>query len=359
MLSNGNTKVPPAHGMWPLLCNEIGLSYDQEEKVRAFQRGLLLNHESWLHRHTASASGLAIQSLHDGLQALTAGIESRSRKVLGCLNEHQKLSFSQWSAERADRLSEWGKANQERKADKEEKYSISTDHHVAANLYILNHRLEGVLKQLPKPRPLVADSGLKRLSRRPSFESLGSSGQEKTSRDDCDLSRDGSFSSSGSLKRSASELSEMDEERMQTQGISPMEAQSAAAGTVQSSLGFLKELIPPPKVSQTDGDVHFALHGSSGSSSLVRQPGAILPAAAPVPPRLTQILPSTEVGTAPQQVLSAPISNPPSQPIPSFLPPHLNVVPEEGFLPTQGADDFLFDLAEDWAIGEGFEMDTT
>jgi hypothetical protein len=34
------------------------------------------------------------------------------------------------------------------------------------------------------------------------------------------------------------------------------------------------------------------------------------------------------------------------------------VVPEEGFLPGNAGDDFLFDLAEeDWAIGEGFEMD--
>jgi len=41
----------------------------------------------------------------------------------------------------------------------------------------------------------------------------------------------------------------------------------------------------------------------------------------------------------------------------------MSIVPEEGYLNAvsgQGTDEFLFDLTEeDWAIGEGFDMDTT
>ena len=44
----------------------------------------------------------------------------------------------------------------------------------------------------------------------------------------------------------------------------------------------------------------------------------------------------------------------------SFLPPHLNVVPEEMFPTTDGSEDFLMSLIDDgdWAIGEGVDMDT-
>lgn len=49
--------------------------------------------------------------------------------------------------------------------------------------------------------------------------------------------------------------------------------------------------------------------------------------------------------------------------IPSILPAHMNIVPEDGYLnnvTVQGGDEFLFDLTEeDWAIGEGFEMDVS
>lgn len=43
----------------------------------------------------------------------------------------------------------------------------------------------------------------------------------------------------------------------------------------------------------------------------------------------------------------------------SFIPPYLNVVPEEMFPNDGTADEFLMSLVdEDWAIGEGIDMDT-
>jgi hypothetical protein len=44
------------------------------------------------------------------------------------------------------------------------------------------------------------------------------------------------------------------------------------------------------------------------------------------------------------------------------LPPHLNVVPEDMFAANDtAAEDFFVGLMddEDWAIGEGIDMDTT
>eukprot|EP00957_Ditylum_brightwellii_P147474 11229467-Ditylum_brightwellii.AAC.1 len=64
MLQCGNNQVSPVNGMWPLFCDEIGLSYNQEEHVPNFQYTLLTNHMSWLHCHTASASGRMLQDMH-------------------------------------------------------------------------------------------------------------------------------------------------------------------------------------------------------------------------------------------------------------------------------------------------------
>jgi hypothetical protein len=206
-------------------------------------------------------------------------------------------------------------------------------------------------------------SSIKKLSRRPSFESLGSVGSlsEKNQDSHC-LSRESSFSSSGSLKRSASEL-EMDEERPQAQTVSPEEAEIAARPTIDAALGFVKDIMPLRLQPQPD---HM--------SSLAMPPPV---SQAPTPPRHPYQLQMQQqqavLGGAmqqpqPQPVISAPVqySNviQQQQPMSSFLPQPLNgqplnVVPEEGYQGNDPADEFLFELAEeDWAIGEGFDMDT-
>jgi hypothetical protein len=222
---------------------------------------------------------------------------------------------------------------------------------------------------------------LRRFSRRPSFESLGSSMAMDKNDGEGGLNRESSFSSTGSLKRSASELSVGEEDRTHISCIPPEEAEATAMPAIEAVLGFVKHIIPkpptppvvtsvvkpvftmPPPPAKTHHHIHVAPHSVSSA----------VPAA---PPQVHQILPANGgYGVAhhphQQMMASAPMPHTvqhmqvqqqqPLQPhpfIPAFLPPHLNVVPEEGFLPQNAVDDFLFDLAEeDWAIGEGFEMD--
>lgn len=423
MFSNGNDRVPPAHGMWPLFCNEVGLSYDQEEKVRTFQRNLLLNHDSWLQRHTAAASGRLAWSSHDCVQSLTSAVDVRQKNVLGALDPNQKVNFLAWTSKNKDKISQWAAERKAKKStENDDGFKISDDQHEAANLYILNHRLQKIKISLPKPETLVPGSQLKKLSRRPLFESLGNAlAQDK--KEEAGLSR---ASSSGSLKRSASELSVAsggDEERAQSQ-IAPADAEKAANATIDRVLGFVRSIIPEPTpipaAPASEQKAMFSMPpppckpptmrtmtnvpspvlstlGNGPQQMLTLDntiPGPEIPQPTPVysTPIPPAPLPHTTYTHAPmhlgdptmqpQVVAVAPPLLPPPQmqttpiapvlhhqhvvaqpPIPAFLPPHLNVVPEEGYLPGNGAAgvDFLFDLREeDWAIGEGFEdMDTT
>jgi hypothetical protein len=346
--------------MWPLLCNEVGLSYDQEERVRTIQRTLVQAPETWLDRHAGSASGLVMQSTHDCMQALHHSVGQRERTLMNILTDSQRLKLLQWAANNKERLTLREKAQEE-----SDGYSLSPVNHDAANFYIINHRLQKALNKLPIPPALVVGSSVKKLSRRPSFESLGSAGAlSEKSQESHSLSRESSYSSSGSLKRYASEL-EIDEERPLAQTVSPEEAEIAAMPTLDAALGFVKDIMPLRPQAQPD-------HVSS-----LGMPPPVSQAPAPLrhPYQLQMQQPQAMLQRAmhqqqPQLVTSAPVpygnvtQEQQRQPMSSFLPQPLNgqplnAVPEEGYHGNDPADDFLFELAEeDWAIGEGFDMDT-
>ena len=93
MLSCGNDGVPPSHGMWPLFCNEIGLSYDQEERVRSLQKQILSASESWLNRHTATSSEFVMHSAHDATVGSSELSQSRNQRVMNILTPEQKVNF--------------------------------------------------------------------------------------------------------------------------------------------------------------------------------------------------------------------------------------------------------------------------
>ena len=425
MLNSGNDRVPPSNSMWPLFCNEVGLSYDQEERVRNFQRTMLQEATTWLDRHTARASGLAMQSFHDSLNAVAFQQRQRERDSLNVLNAQQKLKFMAWAENNGDRIkAKFEKKRQEARKQKDtEKYKLSSSHHVAANLYILNDRLQKLVSSNHGLTTITA-AALKRLSRRPSFESLGQQKEDGVHT----LSRDGSFASSGSLKRISSSLSMDDPDKPPPQQVSPEDGQEAAKATVEKELGFIKEIIPAPVAPvpppapaaamplPTAAPTYRYSHQTPESPITTSHPQGhpsqhLTPIAAHPPPgahhaqqyavphqsyappqyqhhehyqhhqSYTHQPPSHNQGhyhyhqeqyqqyQHHQQVQTQ--AQPPAEEQSrqqtsshirksSFLPAHLNVVPEEMFPSTDGAEDFFMSLMddEDWAIGEGIDMDT-
>lgn len=369
MIQNGNDKVAPVQSMWPLFCNEVNLSYDQEERVRAFQKSYLAAKEAWLERHTAYASSLTIKSTHEALQAVSFRLSQRERGTAGILSAEQRTKLASFVGNHRSALKE-RLENQPKAFDGY--YQTSKDQHVAANLYVSNHRLQSVLKTIPRSAPLVTGLALKKLSRRPSFESLGVVQGDRNEDDERGISRDYSFASSGSLKRSASEMSMDGEERPQVQQISPEEAESIALPHVESILGHLKPIMPVPKPAP---------------------PALIQQIPRPVPPRTVcsapalhhsdsaqaaaeTVVPTPVTSTDPPMVATGTVEGAPvsvaavdpsasEEPVQkhqrnsSFFPPHLNVVPEELWPSADSvAEEFLMSLAdEDWAIGEGVDME--
>ena len=359
MLTSGTDRATPIQQMWPLLCNEIGLSYDQEEKVRLFQKGVLQDHESWVDRHRIYASEKVLANAHDAIQALTLRTGQREYLSASILTAEQRARFLVWSKDNRSRFDRQ-KIGSETNSFVSNNYETSKEKHVASNLYVLNNRCENILQKVPRAAPILASSLRKKLAVRPSFESLGAQ-EEKCP--DLPLSRENSFASSGSLQRNESEMSMESDEKVQTQ-ITPQEAQVAAQHHIDEVLAHVKDIIPPHRMSYSVApppDFSGTIQNASTSTPVVSATASFNPIV---------VNAQNSFGFS-QGFLPAPVSmnsmehNPSNMCVESgvqherkssFLPAHLNVVPEEMW--PEGSDDFFMDLvADDWAIGEGIDMD--
>jgi hypothetical protein len=368
MLTSGPDTVPPSQSMWPLFCNEVGLSYEQEEKLLSTQRTLIQEQNTWVDRHTAYASRKVVESAHDATQALTFRAGQRERATMSILSNEQRMSMIRWSNQNRGRVTN---ATMNAVPTIAPQRNIHSQYHVAANLYILNDHLQQVLLTIPRAAPLLTGMAVKKLSYRPSFEPLGASDE----RSNDVLCRDGSFASSGSLKRNASEMSmDVDDAsngvpKAQIPTISPVDAQATAFHTVHEALSVVYDLLPPvppmesmimitPGQQQQNEQLEIPFDGMLSTleipmptpvlSSLQNPPMPIQSIIYQAPAAYTQSAPSFGALLPPHAQHHVRKS--------SFLPAHLTVVPEEMW--PDEADDFLLDMIEgDWAIGEGIDMD--
>lgn len=281
MLASGTDKVTPTNAMWPLVCNEVGLSYELEERLRVFQRTTILQEKStWLDRHTAHSSALVMQSFHDSVGGMIHMVGNRENAMTKDILTHsQRVKYLAWANKNSNRIKARLQARRQRASQQQEElkfkiaqtdsnnidigvcvdpnYQLNKSHHLAANLYILNHQLLRILKEFPYRPPLILTPPvLKKLMRRASFESLG---QQKdvdsraTSREDSSVSSCSiiSLPSNGSLLNSTSNLSigvssplgSNDAERPSQ--ITPQVGEQAAVELVEQALGFVKPIIPP------------------------------------------------------------------------------------------------------------------
>jgi len=418
MLQNGIDRAPPSGDMWPLFCNDVGLSYDQEEKIRTHQRALLMESGPWLHRHTAAAADATIEGATRAVNAAAEMTQGRERSALDVLTIEQWAKFQAWAASRKDRIERLARpkaraASSPNKPVQQAGVDLQTspDRCDAANLYIINDRLYRVCSKMPPAPSLIKPTNLKKLSRRASFESLGSSmanlegGGKKMEK---------SFPSTGSLKRSAASMSDDSlASKAQKEGPAPESAEAASAHLVASALEDVRGIIPkaPPREFINISPPHPALgKPPSQRQSYARQqqqpqqrkqdflhqggyarttppaynPGSpisdiglpLSPLQEPTPDPMTSgggggvdtdmVLPDGQPVPLPIPVEWAPGSFVESSHgrVPSFLPQHMNILPEEGFLNGVAGDapdpttdmDMLFDLNdEDWALGLDME----
>ncbi len=248
-MHNGTDRAAPSEGMWPLFCHEVGLSYEQEDRVRACQRAVLADSKTWITRHTAVATRNVIESTHTAISGMHEAAKGRENAILSVLTPEQRVKFLGWAARKAEAIRRVAEAKVGASSDGGE-YEVSPDRHVAANMYIVDHQLSKVRQRVPPMTGFVHQSRLKKLSRRPSFESLA--GQEGGNMEsNAKMTRDTSltsFPSTGSLKRSLDDLMSDDVGSMAMHtshvGVTPEAAQSAAQGAVASVLRDVMAIVP-------------------------------------------------------------------------------------------------------------------
>lgn len=287
LLHSGTLRATPSQGMWPLVCHEIGLSYDQEERLRQRQRSVLANSGAWLHRHTALATQQVIDSVTTALGGGHEAAKRRERKLMSILTPEQRIKFLVWANRRshvARRLAESksggvvkgaaitcgsGGGDEGESFGEEDKYKTLPDRHVSANLYIIDHRLSKVKQRIPLNTPnFVHPTKLKKLSRRPSFESLAGRQGEPDSHNSKQLNRETSFPSIGSLKRSL-DAALGNGSCMDSSGVtvnSPQTAvtpESAHAAGQEAAMATLNDVLPiVPKLAfcySSNPNPHYAM----------------------------------------------------------------------------------------------------
>lgn len=224
--------------MWPLFCNEVGLSYDQEEKLRQFQRILLANNQTWLDRHSAKAGELTLFAAHGCINGLSQALRQRESRFLDVLSIEQRVRFLAWARQRQQNI--MGLDTASTKAETLD--GVSAQKHDAANLVVIDRRLRTLQETLPVALTIVPGSKLKKLSRRPSFESLASAQKELVqSTSTSSFSSAKRNNSSGALRERSASIVSFDPMQIdQTPAvptITPEEAQAAANLTVIDTLG--------------------------------------------------------------------------------------------------------------------------
>ena len=225
--------------MWPLVCHEIGLSYDQEDKIRQAQRRVLTNTQTWVDRHLAFATQSAVNSIHSSLGGAQVAAKKNETSLMNILTPEQRMKFFLWANKRNRDVKRV--ASRAIKLEQNE-WKTSPALHAAANLYVINHQLATIVQPPLGSGNFIRPQILKKFSRRPVFESLmGSQSDEGNSK----LSREKSFPSTGSLKRSLNEVIEGSKlTQTQPQAIQPQHAHAAAQSEVMSVLKDVLPIVP-------------------------------------------------------------------------------------------------------------------
>lgn len=138
-------QASPSNGMWPLFCHEVGLSYDQEDKVRALQRTLLSNCSSWLDRRTCKASESVLYSSNSCINGVSQMVQQRLKSGTRSLTNEQKLRFLIWAKKNKEQFA----AKISKKSPSYEEIGLLSEKHVATNLVTLDRRLQRIKVGLP------------------------------------------------------------------------------------------------------------------------------------------------------------------------------------------------------------------
>ena len=118
MLLSGVSQATPTTGMWALVCNEVGVSYDQEEKIRTYQRSVLNDKKAWVDRHQMGGIGRTVEGLYERMKGAGKMVEDAIEPEKKVLSLEQRIKLAKYCEDNSDRISKaFGQTEESKKAD--------------------------------------------------------------------------------------------------------------------------------------------------------------------------------------------------------------------------------------------------
>jgi len=90
--------------LWPLLSQELGLTQEQEEKVRQVQRRLRENKEAWAEQRLLALLTVHLERLQMGLRSCAVRTQQRADTLQRVLSPTQVVHYLSWVNRNHDRL---------------------------------------------------------------------------------------------------------------------------------------------------------------------------------------------------------------------------------------------------------------
>jgi hypothetical protein len=87
-----------------LICHELNLTHEQEEKVRQVQRRLRENKDAWAEQRLLSLLSVHLERLHMGLRGCARQTEARWNNLREVLTPQQMVKYLGWVQRNRDRL---------------------------------------------------------------------------------------------------------------------------------------------------------------------------------------------------------------------------------------------------------------
>ena len=97
-------KLKQTNALWPMICHELNLTHEQEEKVRQVQRRLRENKEAWAEHRLLSLLSVHLERLHMGLRGCAYQTEARWNSLRQVLTPDQMVAYLGWVKRNRGRL---------------------------------------------------------------------------------------------------------------------------------------------------------------------------------------------------------------------------------------------------------------
>ena len=105
MMASGITTCGPDGDLWPLLCHELSLTYEQEEKLRQFQKRVVEDDGLKEDRRNMGAVADTLRRLEEAVACAAVSTSQRMEQMYSVLSPEQRIRYMDWLQRNRGRIS--------------------------------------------------------------------------------------------------------------------------------------------------------------------------------------------------------------------------------------------------------------